>query len=1410
MKRVRYIHINNGVGSGNVGDELMAQEFWKLLPAGILLDVPVLPEASRYRGSYPKPHRYFEVASSALIVPDVAGLLVGDTPVAEFEGLGYPLGAIGPALSTFASRGLPVDAIAVGVDRLHTLEGRRLFATHYAAVRSWTVRSTGCREALLDLGVSADRIRVAADLAWLFVPSHETDQWAVDQWADLGIGTSRPLLVVNVVHHANSADQTQKQTIASALDQLAFDRGYQIAFLNNETRLGSGYDTGATEAVRSLMKQPSVEVPVAYYTPQEMVSLLRPAATVLTQRYHMAIQAILAQTIPVCLHRGQKLTGLAQEFNLLACSVDSDDIVAQVSRSSARRTERLGKLETTRKEHRQRAKTALSFFRDFAQPQLPSANRTARSKKNPGIVVIHLGGLGDLVLSASLLSALRRQYPKSTISLFCRAAFVGLTDLFPIRPDRVIPVSFDPHRFTGPDDEVRNALSELASQLNNLETDMVISAELEPSWLSWYLTSLWRAPVNLACTPLEPPRGLLPILLHEGHRELVPFSGPAHSSELAEGERYRALGRSAGVRDWVLHRWSLAPDLVVQGEELLASLGLRPGEYGVCFPLGAGSTLVKRWPADSFATALEVATDSFKLPILLTGERHEEEALEAHAKLIRERGGRVSVFAGRANQLPLLAALLRWARFFLGNDTGPAHLAQAYETPGVVIFGGGTWPHYRPWGKGTVGVVHPLNCFGCRWDCAFGRAICIDAVSTEGVVNALRQSSANPGAPASMVTLDQLPVEIQQIVGSASRIYKASQQDRLSRFHALVETQYASNNNQLQLVQITRELEQQKLAVVGLRERQASAMSIAPARSVNEIESELGRIEKRLTDSVGAAQALVRYGKCPDNEDLGSLGEVLTTRGQLEPLVLEGGVRGEAPIGPSPAALKEAVKAAEERLEIIQRLLPEINQLRAEADRRLDWLVEANRIMADQQVELNHLLNDCAGARAQNEWQSERLKEFESAAISRLRELEEANILLGLKDAATEMQRVELGSLRGKSVIQGRLLAELERAAQSRLEALGDAASDIAESRQAATDRLAAIVEANSQLAHEQEVPETLRQKIAQLRGELTLATQRLAVAEPAAAQRLAALADVNLLLAAERANAEVVRQETARLSSELTLATQRFAVAEPAAAERLAALKDANRLLAAEQATAEIVRQETARLSSELTLATQRLAVVEPAAAERLAALEDVNRLLAAEQANAEAARKEKALLSGDLTLATQRATVAEQAAQERLEALQEVSRMLSASNQANHEQFERLVLFESAAAERLAALDATTASLNRQAVANAALRSDLDKIAGDATHARALQTAEREHWRLAVEELRNDLARERTARLDAERQVAEAQLRTSQISSERDRYLRATQELQLSERALADQVLAIQTETLVQSNFRLLRRMF
>ncbi len=1182
MKRIRLIQISNGVGSGNIGDELMAQEFWKLLPGNVVLDVPVLAEASRFRGSYPAPHRYYPVGSRMTEMPNAPGLLVGDTPVAEFEGLGYPLQTVGPAISAILRRGLPVDAISVGVDRLHTPEARQLFASHYSAIRSWTVRSEACREALLDLGVPPERIRVAADLAWLFCPGAETDAWAAELWNRLGMQTERPLLVVNVVHHADPVDIGPKRVLAEALDRLARDGGYQIAFLNNESRQGPLYDTAAAADVRAFMQEPSVEVPPAFYTPQEMVSLLRPAATVLSQRYHMAIQAILAGTIPVCLMRGQKLSGLAREFDLLAAELEAGPIVERVTESAARRQDRIAALAGKREEHRVRAGEALSFFREYLAQGTPAPRRRAAVRQ---VVVIHLGGLGDLVLASSLFAALRRKYGKASILLLCRAPFAKFPALFPSPPDQVAPIRLDPSAHSQPGPKVAEALRELNEQLGELRPDIVLSAELEPSWLSWYLASRWQAPVNLACTRMEAPQGLLPTLLREALLDPVEFDGPAWHSEMIEGDRYAQLAKAVGIEDCPAPRWTINPEQDRQTTSFLEANGMGVGDYAVCFPLGAASTLVKRWPAESFASALEQATQGFAMPVILTGEAHEKEALESHAAELRSRGATAAVFAGTTDELSVLGGLLAQAKFFLGNDTGPAHLAQAYGTPGAVVFGGGTWPHYRPWGTGAVGVVHPLPCFGCRWDCVFGRPLCIEGVTVEAVVRALEQAKANPNGPADVI---ELASAVADSVVQLATIWRTAAEERLTKLEELSRTH-------------------------------------------------------ELVTSAAANRA----------DGLDEL---------------------DRPFQGAEPSWAQLQVAADSRLKLIETISKELADLRDENADRLSAIKRADSLLHRQDDEI---------------------RELRAGYAVRLVAIKEANTLL-------EKQEHDIQELREGNAAR---LSALERA-DSLLHRQDD---EIRELRAGYAVRLVAIKEANTLLQKQEHEIQELRE---------------------GNAARLSAIESADSLL--HRQDDEI-RELRAGYAA------------------RLVAIEEANVLLRAQQEDIARLRGETAVLQSERAWQIARVQELDLAATERLAALQHANLLLGAAIAD-------------------------------------------------NVEQGNRLRMFEQAAAERLVALEATTAHLHAETFRRAHLAADLDSVAAAQSEARRRQAEEREGWQKMLAELNQ----ERTARLAAEEKFALLRSDLERITAERDRYRRSTEELALSEQDLRGQILAAESETLLQSVFR------
>jgi polysaccharide pyruvyl transferase WcaK-like protein len=311
--------IGNGLGAGNIGDEVMARAFWDALPGGLPLTVEVFPNFTRQRDPYPGRHEYVALdwsGHAAAAIPAMPGLLVGDTPVTESLGLEWPLRFLSPRLRALHEAGQPVDALGVGVEPVGTDEGREIFARDFRPIRSWTVRSAACRAALLDLGVPEGRVAVGADWAWLYRPRNDRRAWGEETWARLGVDPGRPLLVANVVNERWRGQAGPNAAIAVALDELSGAHRLQVAFFCNEVREGEFYDRAAAEETRALMKTRSVVVPNLYWAPDEVLGLLAHATVTVAGRYHFVVESVLAGAPPVAIPRSPKVEGLLGELGL--------------------------------------------------------------------------------------------------------------------------------------------------------------------------------------------------------------------------------------------------------------------------------------------------------------------------------------------------------------------------------------------------------------------------------------------------------------------------------------------------------------------------------------------------------------------------------------------------------------------------------------------------------------------------------------------------------------------------------------------------------------------------------------------------------------------------------------------------------------------------------------------------------------------------------------------------------------------------------------------------------------------------------------------------------------------------------------------------------------------------------------
>jgi heptosyltransferase-3 len=143
----------------------------------------------------------------------------------------------------------------------------------------------------------------------------------------------------------------------------------------------------------------------------------------------------------------------------------------------------------------------------------------------------------------------------------------------------------------------------------------------------------------------------------------------------------------------------LGVDRVVHTAEHLASamflLGARPIEiprarlhavrrsggkpYAIIHPIASSPN--KTWPADRF---LDVAAKLEIEPVFIGGPDDDLSAFDAY----RTRAGA---------PLAEIKDLLANATLFLGNDSGPAHMAAAFGLPVVVIFGASNIDVWRPW-----------------------------------------------------------------------------------------------------------------------------------------------------------------------------------------------------------------------------------------------------------------------------------------------------------------------------------------------------------------------------------------------------------------------------------------------------------------------------------------------------------------------------------------------------------------------------------------------------------------------------------------------------------------------------------------------------------------------------------------
>jgi len=154
--------------------------------------------------------------------------------------------------------------------------------------------------------------------------------------------------------------------------------------------------------------------------------------------------------------------------------------------------------------------------------------------------------------------------------------------------------------------------------------------------------------------------------------------------------------------------------------------------YAVIHPASLMST--KRWDPERFA-AVARALQERDLEIALTCGPGEEVVAGQVAKGIPS----TKILLGLT--IPELAELIRGAKIYVGNDSGPMHLAAAVGTPTVAIWGSSDARRWHPWYVDHRVVQNPFECNPCPgYRCHVANSpLCIESVTVQQVNEAAKQ-----------------------------------------------------------------------------------------------------------------------------------------------------------------------------------------------------------------------------------------------------------------------------------------------------------------------------------------------------------------------------------------------------------------------------------------------------------------------------------------------------------------------------------------------------------------------------------------------------------------------------------------------------------------------------------------------
>ncbi len=308
-----------------------------------------------------------------------------------------------------------------------------------------------------------------------------------------------------------------------------------------------------------------------------------------------------------------------------------------------------------------------------------------------GILVIHPGALGDVLLARPALLALRRRFPQHEIALLAGES-VGVLLREAGEVDWVFPLE-------------STYLSQLFTGFDSLTSAF----------------AGWLGHCDLAVGWLPDTEGVVGNTLHASGVERSCLKSASSTDLLAahQSARYLEAIHMRGDEPVASTSLLLSSAIREQGRRILQGFNCDSRAQPVVIHPGSGSAR-KCLEARRLVPVIEWLSQAGMTPMLLEGPADREAVEQVLAAL------EIGVPVIRGLDVMVAAGVLSHAKLYLGHDSGMTHLAAALSIPTIACFGPTSSRRWAPVGR-TVSILSGAPCVCPIWSsvAACGERVCL-------------------------------------------------------------------------------------------------------------------------------------------------------------------------------------------------------------------------------------------------------------------------------------------------------------------------------------------------------------------------------------------------------------------------------------------------------------------------------------------------------------------------------------------------------------------------------------------------------------------------------------------------------------------------------------------------------------